>query len=378
MARLRRISAGSSALPEQGQACAIADAEYQRRGACTGRPAPTVPQLRTDTVDTNILCHRHCQRHLRPKHLPHAQAVPVQTPVLRPDGRLATRNRATRRTHFIDRGHSWTTICLSRALCTIRLLLRLSLQRGFYPGQMGTVFRPVPITFSAPGSGRDQAPSIRLRTTSRPLADPATSTMPVITVTAPPSRCWIAHPGAAATKSPRYKWAGTGRAWRRLLLGNAWRGSVSGAFSHGTRVLRILPKDSILRQFPIGIGVGWQFVAFQYFQFGFALDTMSTDENISTSVDASGATTSTTTSSGPPGAARTWATSELDVLTHVCGHGGPTQTQNANPGTGVSNLGTSISKGVTPGQAGRGGACHRPHRPVSGRDRNRASSCRPR
>ena len=128
----------------------------------------------------------------------------------RPDGRLATPQQGQRP------GRTSSTVgildkhCLtSRALCTIRLLLRSFSSVGIYPGPDGDgVSAPVPITFSDPRSGRESGPLLQGRALHH-----ARSPIPShvddgrsITVNAP-SHHYVGslNPGAAATKSPRYR-----------------------------------------------------------------------------------------------------------------------------------------------------------------------------
>jgi len=297
----RRSQRGSSALTRTGPGPArSADADYQRRGSiATGTTSTPYRNCGTDTVDTeHPLPPGHCQRHSG-QHSAAPQPCPCRRSP-RPDGRLATRNRGNARTHFIDRGILDNHCLTSRALWYDSTTAPVFLFSGDLPGQMGRCFRTGPPHLSDPGLAgiRPLLQAAALHHARSPIpshVDDGRS----ITVTAPSHHdVGSLKPRSAATKSPRYKWAGTGRAGGGYYWGNAWRGSCRGILQHGTRVLRILRRTRSFGKFQIGIGVGWQFVAFQYFQFGFALGYDVYRREHSTSVDASGATTSTTTSSG--------------------------------------------------------------------------------
>ena len=135
--------------------------------------------------------------------------------------------------------------------------------------------------------------------------------------------------GGTGLNGPVQAGLGGGYYW-----GNAWRGSCRGSFSTGPEFFAYSEGLDPSGKFQIGIGVGWQFVAFQYFQFGFALGYDVYRREHSTSVDASGATTSTTTSSGLLALQDVGPRPSLTFLLTFAVTGGATQTQNATPGTG--------------------------------------------
>ena len=135
--------------------------------------------------------------------------------------------------------------------------------------------------------------------------------------------------GGTGLNGPVQAGLGGGYYW-----GNAWRGSCRESFSTGPEFFAYSEGLDPSGKFQIGLGVGWQFVAFQYFQFGFALGYDVYRREQSTSVDASGATTSTTTSSGLLALQDVGPRPSLTFLLTFAVTGGATQTQDANPGTG--------------------------------------------
>lgn len=135
--------------------------------------------------------------------------------------------------------------------------------------------------------------------------------------------------GGTSLNGPVQAGLGGGYYW-----GNAWRGSCRESFSTGPEFFAYSEGLDPSGKFQIGIGAGWQFVAFQYFQFGFALGWDVYRREQATSVDASGATTTTTTSSGLLALQNVGPRPSLTFLLTFAVTGGATQTQNANQGTG--------------------------------------------
>ena len=193
----RRISAGLfCSKPNSARACAMADAEYQRRGSISpGTTSTTASQIRqryrrhetsTATASPSASCGPSICRTRRP--------CPCRRKPC-PDGRLALPQHGQRagRTSSTE-GILNNQRLTFRALCTNRLLLRSFSSTGIYPGPDGDgVSAPVPITFSEPRSVRKSGPLLQgTRTTSRPLADPK-----------PPRRCPAHHRPCAIPSRPR-------------------------------------------------------------------------------------------------------------------------------------------------------------------------------
>lgn len=271
----RRISAGLCRFrPKRAKACAMADAEYQRRAS-----------IASGTTSTTA-------SHLRHRYRRHGTSIATGTsnaaggpsicrtrrpwPCSRspcPDGRLATPQHGqcagrTSSTAGILDNHRLT----SRALCTIRLLLRSFSLTGIYPGPDGDgVSAPVPITFSEPRPLRESGPLLQgARTTSRRLADPKPRLRwpPHHRLCALPSRCRIAQPRSCRNQLTSLHLSGSGnrsgnrqgmldcvsrlgQTWSRSVVHGGWSNNSNPDRSASALSNRPLQTDGRLRRPPL-------------------------------------------------------------------------------------------------------------------------------